>query len=88
MANLQVEMLDAGATLVSAGGHLVYSTCSLEPEENEHQIDAFLSRFPAFELEETGSVDPRFLDQQKRLQVLPQRTGFDGAFCARMRRRA
>jgi 16S rRNA (cytosine967-C5)-methyltransferase len=88
MANLQAEMLDSCATLVSPGGHLVYSTCSLEPEENERQIDAFMSRSPVFELEETNSVDPRFLDQEKRLQVLPQRTGFDGAFCARMRRRA
>jgi 16S rRNA (cytosine967-C5)-methyltransferase len=86
MADLQAEMLVAGAALVSPGGLLVYSTCSLEPEENGLQVDAFLADFPTFELEESGSVDRRFLDPEGRLQVLPQRTGFDGAFGARMRR--
>lgn len=88
MADLQAEILDAGARLVSPGGHLVYSTCSLEPEENELQIDAFLSRAPSFQLEESGSVEAGFLDEEGRLRVLPQHTGFDGAFGARMRRRA
>jgi 16S rRNA (cytosine967-C5)-methyltransferase len=41
---LQCELLDAAAKVVRPGGHLVYSTCSLEPEENEGQARAFLER--------------------------------------------
>ena len=48
LADLQRRLLDHAATLVRPGGRLVYCTCSLEPEEGESQIDAFLSRFPEF----------------------------------------
>lgn len=43
---LQANMLDAIWPLLSAGGMLLYSTCSLIPDENEHQIQAFLGRTP------------------------------------------
>jgi 16S rRNA (cytosine967-C5)-methyltransferase len=43
---LQAKMLDAMWPLLSAGGMLLYSTCSLIPEENEYQIQAFLGRTP------------------------------------------
>jgi len=43
---LQANMLDAIWPLLSAGGMLLYSTCSLIPEENEYQIQAFLGRTP------------------------------------------
>jgi 16S rRNA (cytosine967-C5)-methyltransferase len=88
MADLQAEIIEAGAGVVAPGGILLYSTCSLEPEENEVQVDAFLRRHPEFEVEETGAVEGRFLDDEGRLAVLPQRSGFDGAFGARLRRTA
>ncbi|MFC1661677.1 RsmB/NOP family class I SAM-dependent RNA methyltransferase [Gemmatimonadota bacterium] len=87
LADLQAEILDAGAKIVAPGGHLVYATCTLEPEENEAQVETFLLRHPEFRVEETGVVDPQYLDDEGRLYVLPQRSGFDGAFGARMRRR-
>lgn len=46
---LQAQLLDAAARWVAPGGKLVYSTCSLEAEENEEQITAFLQRHPDFE---------------------------------------
>ena len=46
----QAAILDAAARLVRPGGRLVYATCSLLPAENEHQVDAFLERTPAFRL--------------------------------------
>lgn len=87
LVELQGEILDAGARLVPPGGHLVYSTCTLEPEENRQQVEAFLARTPGFVLEETGTVPPDYLDGEGCLMVLPQTTGFDGAFAARMVRR-
>jgi 16S rRNA (cytosine967-C5)-methyltransferase len=85
---LQRDLLDAAAELIPTGGLLVYSTCSLEPEENEEQVDAFLARRPDFRVESTDAVPARFLDGAGRLSVLPQRTGFDGSFAARLRRHA
>jgi len=88
LVGVQREMLDAAADLLPPGGLLVYSTCSLEPEENEDQVDAFLARRPDFRIEPTDAVPARFLDPCGRLTVLPQRTGFDGSFAARLRRSA
>lgn len=86
MVRLQSEILDAGAEAVRPGGLLVYSTCALEPEENQGQVEAFLARRPDFVLEPSGAVPAAYLDGSGYLEVLPQRHGFDGAFAARMRR--
>lgn len=48
LAALQGKLLDHAATLLKPGGILVYCTCSLEPEEGEHQIVEFLDRHPNF----------------------------------------
>jgi 16S rRNA (cytosine967-C5)-methyltransferase len=89
LARLQAEILDAAAPLVAPGGLLVYATCSLEPEENEEQMEAFLSAHPEFEpAAPPEGLDPRMLDEAGRLLVLPQRLGVDGAFAARLRRRS
>lgn len=85
---LQAEILDAAAEIVAPGGLLVYATCSLEPEENEDQVDAFLMRHPEFTLAPPpATLDPGVLDARGRLVVLPHRQGVDGAFAARMVRR-
>jgi 16S rRNA (cytosine967-C5)-methyltransferase len=86
MTELQREILDAAAPLVRAGGLLVYSTCTLEPQENHEQVAGFLSRRPEFALEPTRAVPEEFLDVEGHLVVLPQRHGFDGAYAARLRR--
>ncbi|MEN9817939.1 MAG: hypothetical protein RLZ32_1819 [Gemmatimonadota bacterium] len=86
---LQREILEAAATVVRPGGLLVYSTCSLEPEENDAPVDRFLAAHPEFTLEPPppGTVPDTVLDGG-RLRVLPHRHGVDGAFAARMRRLA
>jgi len=55
---LQDALLDAAAALLKPGGRLVYSTCSLEPDENETRIAAFLDRHPGFKAGIVISADP------------------------------
>ena len=86
MAVLQGRMLDVCADVVPSGGVLVYATCSLEPEENEEQIEAFMSRRPDFQMDPGGGVDGEFLNDRGYLYVMPQVFGFDGAFAARLRK--
>jgi 16S rRNA (cytosine967-C5)-methyltransferase len=87
MSALQKAIMRAAAKVVKPNGLLIYSTCSLEPEENDVQVDSFLSENPTWILEPPpeGCVAPELLDSG-RLRVLPQRHGTDGAFAARLRR--
>ena len=87
MAALQKTIMRAAAEVVKPGGLLIYSTCSLEPEENEAQVDSFLADNLGWILEPPpeGTIAPELLDNG-RLRVLPQRHGTDGAFAARLRR--
>jgi len=84
---VQRSILRGAAVSVRPGGLLIYSTCSLETEENDAQIESFLSDNPGWRLEPPpeGSVPAAVLDAG-RLRVLPQRHGTDGAFAARLRR--
>lgn len=86
LVDVQRDILDASVDLVQPGGLLVYSTCSLEPEENEEQVSAFVRRFPEFHVEESRAVPEEHIDETGCLVVLPQNTGFDGAYAARLRR--
>jgi 16S rRNA (cytosine967-C5)-methyltransferase len=87
MAALQRAIVRAAAAIVKPGGLLVYSTCSLEPEENDAQIESFLAEQGDWHLEppSEGVVPASVLDAG-RLRVLPQRNGVDGAFAARLRK--
>jgi 16S rRNA (cytosine967-C5)-methyltransferase len=83
---LQAELLESTAEVVAPNGLLVYSTCSIEPEENQAQVDAFLSRHPEFAREAAANIDPLLLSPQGDLTILPQLHGMDGAYAARLRR--
>ncbi len=69
MAGVQWSILNATIPRLAPGGRLVYSTCSLEPAENDAQVERVLAAFPHLRLVE------------KKL-VAPHETGFDGAFAA------
>ena len=89
LTELQEKLLDACCQYVKKGGALVYSTCSMLPEENGEQIGRFLSRHPEFRLDQLpSSIDRRFADRMgaSGLQLLPHRDGVEGFFIARMKK--
>ncbi|MDP1914392.1 MAG: RsmB/NOP family class I SAM-dependent RNA methyltransferase [Brevundimonas sp.] len=94
LADVQHRLLDAAAERVKPGGRLVYCVCSLEREEGETQIIAFLRRNPAFK---TAVADPaavgaptEALTPEGWLRILPsmwaEKGGLDGFFIARLDR--
>jgi len=96
LAALQARLLDNAARLVRPGGKLVYSTCSLEPEECEAQVAAFLTRNDAFSLDpiipgelygQADWIEPsgclRTFPYELKLDV-PEWSGMDGFFAARL----
>jgi 16S rRNA (cytosine967-C5)-methyltransferase len=86
LERLQGELLQHAAAVVKSGGLLVYSTCSLEPEENQKQVDRFLAENPGFRREPSSTVPRRLLSPEGDLLILPHHHGVDGAFGARLRR--
>jgi 16S rRNA (cytosine967-C5)-methyltransferase len=71
MSNEQLIISRAVLRLLKPGGILVYSTCSLEREENEHVVRRLLAGLPGLGLE-------------AEKDSLPFREGFDGAFAAKL----
>jgi 16S rRNA (cytosine967-C5)-methyltransferase len=69
----QLELVRQAASLLKPGGTMVYSTCSLEPEENSDVVDKFLGEHADFKLERTR-------------ELLPFVEGVDGSYVARLSR--
>lgn len=69
----QQEILDRYSSLLSEDGELVYATCSLLKEENDQQVESFLSRHPQWKLQEVQTIEPQDFD-------------CDGFFMARLTR--
>ncbi|MCL2183801.1 MAG: 16S rRNA (cytosine(967)-C(5))-methyltransferase RsmB [Chitinispirillia bacterium] len=88
MSALQTRLLDSAANMVDKGGTIVYSTCSLEREENEDQVEKFLSAHPDFQLVPPPSAIPAIFidDNSKCLRITPFQHGMDGMFGARFRK--
>lgn len=88
---LQSSILESAARLVRPGGRLVYATCSLLREENEQQVEAFLSRSSDFSLIPLTQLWSELLDgappvEGPMLRVSPALHGTDGFFLAALQR--
>ncbi len=99
VTKLQARLLDNAARLLKPGGLLVYSTCSLEPEEGEAQIESLLARNSDLErvaIDTTEAGDSQAVTATGGLRTLPfhlphsdpRLSGCDGFFASRLRRRA
>ena len=94
-ARLQKELLKAAVKVLKKEGILVYSTCSLEPEEDEMNIDWILTKYPEMKLLDTGLKigDPGLttvFDKKLNTEISkcrrfwPEKTGTEGFFIAKM----
>jgi 16S rRNA (cytosine967-C5)-methyltransferase len=88
LVQVQAAILAAGARALRPGGVLVYSTCTISPEENERQLERFLERNSHFALEDItheqqSHTHPRL---SKAILTMPHRDRTAGFFIARMRR--
>ncbi|KAJ1487665.1 S-adenosyl-L-methionine-dependent methyltransferase [Baffinella frigidus] len=71
----QFSLLSRGALLLRPGASLVYSTCSIEPDENQNVVNRFMKR----------NSDDFTLEEQRQLS--PENDGTDGAFVAKITRK-
>ncbi len=87
----QAAILDDACRLVRAGGRLVFATCSLLVEENEAQVDSFLTRHPEFSvvpLARAWPLEAAPPGPGPYLSLTPRRHGTDGFFAAVLERAA
>ena len=92
LAAVQSRLFDAAAARVKPGGRLVYCVCSLEPEEGEAQVAAFLQRNADFAIDAVASGEGGAPEASRRpdgtLRILPHHRpgGLDGFYVARLKR--
>ncbi|MEA2310082.1 MAG: rRNA (cytosine967-C5)-methyltransferase [Solirubrobacteraceae bacterium] len=88
LARVQAAILRAGADALKPGGTLVYSTCTISPEENEGVVEAFLAERADFRADDLRSEWPVWQHPgvPAYVQTLPHRDATDGFFIARLRR--
>jgi 16S rRNA (cytosine967-C5)-methyltransferase len=92
LAGIQSRLFDAAFEMLKPGGRLVYCTCSLEPEEGEDQLKAFLARTPQARLDPVQAGELPDLTQaltpdgavRTRPDLWAERGGMDGFFIARL----
>jgi 16S rRNA (cytosine967-C5)-methyltransferase len=85
LSNTQTQLLNKGASLLKPGGYLVYSTCTIEPEENFNIIEKFLVENSRFELVKPGNIKEELLDSHGAVQTFPHIHGIDGSFAAKLK---
>ncbi|MFD1730210.1 hypothetical protein ACFSC4_02375 [Deinococcus malanensis] len=87
MADLQGRMLPHAAALVEPGGTLVYSVCSVTPQEGSQVVFDFLASHPEFTSEPIPDLEVPHVAAGPGVLTVPLE-GVDGFFIARLRRRA
>ncbi|OGC77209.1 MAG: 16S rRNA (cytosine(967)-C(5))-methyltransferase [candidate division Zixibacteria bacterium RBG_16_50_21] len=85
LPELQLKILENAISLVRQGGVIVYSTCSIMPEENQEVVERILSKHRELELEDAGKVlCSAVVTKEGYLRTLPFLHNIDGAFGARL----
>lgn len=89
--DIQMSLLEATAPLLKKGGILVYSTCTIDQEENQNVVKAFLEKHPEFEFDLTvkNRMPEKIRGYMKNgeLQILPQYMDSDGFYIACLRKK-
>lgn len=91
LAERQRSILAGAASLLSPGGRLVYSTCTISQRENEEVVGGFLATHAEFRRDSLAALPPHIAalcDEEGALRTYPHRHGLDGFFAVRLLRRA
>jgi 16S rRNA (cytosine967-C5)-methyltransferase len=85
---LQKSLMENAARLVKPGGVLIYSTCTIEPEENFNLIKEFLAQHIEFSVEPgSQSIHQDLIGSQGQIETFRHKHGMDGSFCVRLRKK-
>jgi 16S rRNA (cytosine967-C5)-methyltransferase len=88
LVHLQSSLLENAAKLVKPGGVLVYSTCTIEPEEDFDLIKEFLVRHLEFSIEPADKfVHQNFVGSQGQVETFQHKHGMDGSFSVRLKKK-
>lgn len=90
LAKLQREILDTVQSYVKPGGTLLYSTCTINPEENEENAEWFLENYPFEAVSLETCLPEKYAGEtgaKGYVQLLPDVHGCDGFFIAKFRRK-
>ncbi len=88
LQNLQLEILESSLKYLKPEGVIIYSTCTIEPEENYEVVNSFLSKHPEFILENANKYVPeKLVNAEGCIELLPHVHNVDGAFSARLIRK-
>lgn len=89
LQKIQLALLEAATKVLKTDGKLVYSTCTVDLQENEGTVHAFLTAHPEMEAIQLESLPTKLAEKQANgmLQVFPQDFGSDGFFVAAFRKK-
>ncbi|QOS99585.1 16S rRNA (cytosine(967)-C(5))-methyltransferase RsmB [Brevibacterium sp. JNUCC-42] len=92
ISELQYELLERIAPLLKPDGYLVYSTCTIDSQENQEVVERFIAQYPEFELDKALVADlpvgvtEKVNAKNGYVQILPHHFNTDGFFIARLKR--
>ncbi|MGE5316117.1 MAG: 16S rRNA (cytosine(967)-C(5))-methyltransferase RsmB [Acidobacteriota bacterium] len=87
LVEIQHQLIDQASSLVKPGGMLIYSTCTIEPDENFSVVRWFLQRHPEFDIDHSmRSAYPALMHADGYIETFPSKHGMDGSFSIRLRK--
>jgi 16S rRNA (cytosine967-C5)-methyltransferase len=85
VVKIQEHLLNNAATLLKPGGAMVYSTCTIEPEENFMVVKRFMESHPEFEIDHAAQYgNEGLVSADGFIETFPHRNGIDGSFAIRL----
>jgi 16S rRNA (cytosine967-C5)-methyltransferase len=88
LVSVQKNLMSIASSFLSPGGVMIYSTCTLLPEENEKNVEDFLHKNKDFTIENAVSyVDSRFVDPSGAIYTWPHIHDMDGSYAVRLKKR-
>lgn len=88
LQELQKQMISNAAKYVKPGGSLIYSTCTIESEENSEITEYFLANHPDFEIDNAAKyVNPKVVNSQGCVEIFPHIHFIDGSYCVKFKKK-